>query len=189
MNLKTIIFTLLVVIGAPLGLAQERATASGTIGSRDSVEIRVFREDDLTTRGQLSNAGSVSMPLIGNVRLSGMSTDSAARLIEGKLRDGYLVRPEVTVSITSRVRKTVTVLGKVQSPGVFRLDPNRQLTLAEAVGMAGGLQRIANSRKVTLTRRNASEPMVINFKDIASGKIKDIPLADGDIINIPESLF
>ena len=149
MNLKTIIFTLLVVIGAPLGLAQERATASGTIGSRDSVEIRVFREDDLTTRGQLSNAGSVSMPLIGNVRLSGMSTDSAARLIEGKLRDGYLVRPEVTVSITSRVRKTVTVLGKVQSPGVFRLDPNRQLTLAEAVGMAGGLQRIANSRKVT----------------------------------------
>jgi polysaccharide export outer membrane protein len=189
MNLKYFILLLIAVLGSPSGLAQENASASGTIGSRDSVEIRVFREDDLTTRGQLSSAGSVSMPLIGNVRLAGMSTDAAASLIEKKLRDGYLVKPEVTVSITSRVRKTVTVLGKVQSPGVFRLDPNRQLTLAEAVGMAGGLQRIANSRKVTLTRRSSSSPMVINFKDIASGKIKDIPLADGDIINIPESLF
>ncbi|MEP4078999.1 polysaccharide biosynthesis/export family protein [Haloferula sp.] len=189
MNFKSLIFTLLVLLGAPLGFAQEATTASGTIGSRDSVEIRVFREDDLTTRGQLSGAGTVSIPLIGDVRLAGMTTDSAAQLIERKLRDGYLVRPEVTVAITSRVRKTVTVLGKVQSPGVFRLDPNRQLTLAEAIGMAGGLQRIGNSRKVTLKRRNSSTPMVINFKDIASGRIKDIPLSDGDIINIPESLF
>jgi polysaccharide export outer membrane protein len=189
MNLKSFIFMILTVLGAPLGMAQENATASGLIGSRDSVEIRVFREDDLTTRGQLSTSGTVLMPLIGSVRLAGMSTDAAAKMIEGKLRDGYLVRPEVTVSITSRVRKTVTVLGKVQSPGVFRLDPNRQLTLAEAIGMAGGLQRIANSKKVTLTRRSASTPMVINFKDIASGRIKDIPLVDGDIINIPESLF
>ncbi|MGB6222852.1 MAG: polysaccharide biosynthesis/export family protein [Haloferula sp.] len=182
-------FILLALLGAPLGFGQEAATASGTIGSRDSVEVRVFREDDLTTRAQLSESGTISMPLIGNVRIAGMSTDSAARLIEGKLRDGYLVRPEVTVSITSRVRKTVTVLGKVQSPGVFRLDPNRSLTLAEAIGMAGGLQRIANSKKLTLTRRGASEPMIINFKDIASGRLKDIPLSDGDIINIPESLF
>lgn len=189
MKLNNLIILLLVILGAPLGLAQEGASASGTIGSRDSVEIRVFREDDLTTRGQLSAAGSVSMPLIGNVRIAGMTTDSAARLIEKKLLDGYLVRPEVTVSIVSRVRKTVTVLGKVQNPGVFRLDPNRQLTLAEAIGMAGGVQRIGNSRKVTLTRRKSSAPRVINFKDIASGKIKDIPLVDGDIINIPESLF
>lgn len=184
-----ITFLLVLIAGILPGVAQEEASSSGTIGSRDSVEIRVFREDDLTTRGQLSAAGSVAMPLIGNVKLAGLTTDAAAKLIEGKLRDGYLVRPEVSVAIVSRVRKTVTVLGKVQSPGVFRLDPNRQLTLAEAIGMAGGLQRIGNSRKVTLTRRNAKEPRVINFKDIASGRTKDIPLSDGDIINVPESLF
>lgn len=189
MNLKFFALILLTLLVAPPGFAQENATASGTIGSRDSIEIRVFREDDLTTRSQLSTAGTVSMPLIGNVRLAGLTTDSAARVIEAKLRDGYLVRPEVTVSIVDRVRKTVTVLGKVQSPGVFRLDPNRQLTMAEAIGMAGGLQRIANSKKVTLTRRNSNEPKVVNFKDIASGRARDIPLSDGDIIFIPESLF
>ena len=188
MNFK-FFFLLMTLLGTSLGFAQESAPASGTIGSRDSIEIRVFREDDLMTRGQLSSSGTISMPLIGDVRLAGLSTDSAARVIEGKLRDGYLVRPEVTVSIISRVRKTVTVLGKVQSPGVFRLDPNRQLTLVEAIGMAGGLQRIANSKKVTLTRRGASEPMVVNFKDIVSGKGKDIPLTDGDTIFIPEGLF
>lgn len=189
MIFKTLTFILLAILGAPLGFAQGSSSGSGAIGSRDSVEIRVFREDDLTTRGQLSTSGTISMPLIGNVRLAGMTTDSAAKAIEAKLRDGYLVRPEVTVSIVDRVRKTVTVLGKVQSPGVFRLDPNRQLTLAEAIGMAGGLQRIANSKKLTLTRRNSSEPRMINFKDIASGRMKDIPLSDGDIINVPEGLF
>ncbi|MEM1083410.1 MAG: polysaccharide biosynthesis/export family protein [Verrucomicrobiota bacterium] len=189
MNLKILTFLFLGVLGLIPAQGQERSTASGTIGSRDSIEIRVFREDELTTAGQLSTSGTISMPLIGDVRIAGMSTDAAAKLIEGKLRDGYLVRPEVTVAITSRVRKTVTVLGKVKNPGVFRLDPNRQLTLAEAIGMAGGAQRIANRKKITLTRRGANEPRVINFKDIASGRAKDIPLRDGDIINVPESLF
>jgi len=170
-------------------MAQERETASGMIGSRDSVEIQVFREPDLTTQGQLSQAGTIDVPLIGAVKLAGMSTDAAAALIERRLRDGYLVRPEVSVAITARVRKTVTVLGQAQNPGVFRLDPNRQLTLVEAIGMAGGMTRIANGRKVTLKRRGVESPWRVDVRDITAGTAKDMPLQDGDIITIPESLF
>ncbi|MCU0796593.1 MAG: polysaccharide export protein [Akkermansiaceae bacterium] len=180
------LFLILLLVLSP---ARAQEAASGTIGSRDSVEIRVFREDELTTRGQLSDSGSISIPLIGAVKLAGLSTDAAARLIEEKLRDGYLVRPEVTVAITQRVRKTITVHGQAQRPGMFLLDPNRPLTLAEAIGMAGGMTRIANPKKVTLKRRGHDQPFRVDAKAIISGDSKDIPLQDGDVIYIPESAF
>lgn len=185
---------LALVLASPAVQAQEAVAgrASGIIGRLDTVEIRVFREEELTTRGQLSADGTISMPFIGRVRLQGLSTVQAAGLIAGKLRDGYLVRPEVSVTIENRVRRTITILGQAQSPGVFELPANRPLTVVEAVGMAGGLTRIANPRKITLKRtslRGTPEVVRVNLSEITSGKAGDIPLRDGDVVSIPESLF
>ena len=127
------------------------------------------------------------MPLIGAVRIEGLTTDQAGTAIKKKLADGYLVKPEVTVSIEARIRKTVTVLGQAQRPGVFELPTHRRLTLVEAIGMAGGVTRIANAKKVTLKRGGSVQ--TINLAEITSGKGADIPLQDGDMITIPESLF
>jgi polysaccharide export outer membrane protein len=180
----------LLVLGLAAGLrAQQERGASGMIGARDMVEIRVFREEDLTTRAQLSPAGTVTMPLIGAVSLAGLGTDDAARLIEARLKDGYLVNPQVSVSIEERVRRSVTVLGQVRDPGVFRLSADRRLTLVEALGMAGGLTRIANARKVTLKRGDGSPPKLINVKDITTGRAADVVLRDGDVVHVPEGLF
>ena len=162
--------------------------SSGIIGKLDTVEIRVFREDELTTAGQLSPDGTISMPLIGAVKLAGLTTDQAAAAITAKLKDGYLVRPQVSVSIEARVRRTVTVLGQAQSPGVFELPADRQLTVVEAIGMAGGATRIANTKKISL-KRKGGEVRQVNLKDITSGKAADIVLRDGDVLSIPESLF
>ncbi len=185
--LMTMVFALIAALGAVR--AQSGGTrSSGVIGKLDSVEIRVFREDDLTTASQLAADGSIIMPLIGKVRLEGLTTHQAAALITRRLADGYLVRPEVSVSIEARIRRTVTILGQVQSPGVFEIAPHRQLTLVEAIGMAGGATRIANTRKITLKRRGA-EVRTINLRDITNGKGTDVALRDGDIVTIPESLF
>jgi protein involved in polysaccharide export with SLBB domain len=81
------------------GQAPAVARASGIIGKLDTVEIRVFREDELTTTGQLSADGTISMPLIGAVKMAGLTTDQAAVAIKAKLKDGYLVNPQVSVSI------------------------------------------------------------------------------------------
>lgn len=180
-------FAFLAAITPLLSQAAEGDRSSGVIGHMDNVEIRVFREDDLTTRSQLSPDGTVTMPLIGAVRLEGLTTDQAAAAIKRKLADGYLVKPEVSVSIEARIRRTVTVLGQAQRPGVFELPAHRNLTLVEAIGMAGGMTRIANPRKVTLKR--GGNVQVLNLKDITAGKGTDIPLQDGDMITIPESLF
>jgi polysaccharide export outer membrane protein len=162
--------------------------SSGVIGKLDTVEIRVFREDELTTAGQLSADGTISMPLIGSVKMAGLTTDQAAAAITAKLKDGYLVRPQVSVSIEARVRRTVTVLGQAQSPGVFELPADRRLTVVEAIGMAGGATRIANVKKISLKRRSGQVQM-LNLKDITSGKASDVILQDGDVLSIPESLF
>lgn len=190
MNVK-IILTLCVLLGllAPLLPAQtETKRSAGVIGRLDNVEIRVFREDELTTAGQLSGDGTISMPLIGSVKLAGLTTDAAAKAIEAKLKDGFLVKPQVSVSIEGRVRRSVTVLGQVQNAGVFELPVDRQLTVVEAIGMAGGSTRIANTKKITL-KRSGGKVQMLNLKDITSGKASDVPLRDGDVLSIPESLF
>lgn len=166
---------------------EETSRSAGVIGHMDSVEIRVFREDDLTVLGQLSESGSISMPLIGSVRIQGLNTEEAARLIEAKLRDGFLVKPEVSVTIEARIKRTVTVLGQAQRPGVFELPANRRLTLVEAVGMAGGVTRIGNPKKISLKREG--KVTVVNLKEISAGRGRDMILKDGDVITIPESLF
>lgn len=189
MNLKflSILICLLTSLLPDVTLGQGERS-SGVIGRMDNVEIRVFREDDLTTRGQLSSDGTISMPLIGSVRIEGLTNDQAAAAVTRKLADGYLVKPEVSVSIEARIRKTVTVLGQAQRPGVFELPAHRQLTLVEAIGMAGGVTRIGNAKKITL-KHAAGNVQIINLSEITKGTGADIPLRDGDVISIPESLF
>jgi polysaccharide export outer membrane protein len=194
MNAK-IFLILCTLLGAMMAVTSGQAPAagrsSGVISKLDTVEIRVFREDDLTTAGQLSADGSISMPLIGAVKLAGLTTDQAATEIKAKLKDGYLINPQVSVSIEARVRRSITVLGQAQNPGVFELPADRKLTVVEAIGMAGGATRIANTKKMTLKRNAGGSPQVLqlNLKDITSGKAADIPLRDGDVLSIPESLF
>ncbi len=194
MNVKLFLI-LCTLLGALLaityGQSPAAGRAAGVIGKLDTVEIRVFREDDLTTAGQLSADGTITMPLIGAVKMAGLTTDQAAAAIKAKLKDGYLVNPQVSVSIEARVRRTVTVLGQAQNPGVFELPADRKLTVVEAIGMAGGATRIANTKKITLKRNGEGKPRVflLNLKDITTGKTADIPLRDGDVLTIPESLF
>jgi protein involved in polysaccharide export with SLBB domain len=91
------------------------------------------------------------------------------------------------VAIEARIRRTVTILGQTQRPGVFEIPAHRRLTLVEAIGMSGGMTRIANDKKVMLKR--GSEVQTVNIRDITSGKGSDISLRDGDVVTIPESMF
>lgn len=193
--MNVIRFLLLVCCSFPGAVLQGQAAQEaiggtlGTIGKKDTVSIRVFREPDLDSAGQLDKDGMISMPLIGSVRLEGLTTIEAERLIERKLRDGYLVRPEVSVRITKRLVKTVTVLGQVRQPGVFTLPPDRKLTLVEVVGMAGGLTDIANGKKVSLKRQGSARAQQVNLREMMLGQRKDIVLETGDVVTVPESWF
>jgi polysaccharide export outer membrane protein len=162
---------------------------TGRITDGDTVSISVFREDVLDTAGQLGEDGGVSMPLVGEIPLKGLTTSEAERLIEAKLRDGYLVRPQVTVRITNRVLKTVSVNGEVRNPGVFTLPVDRKLRFSEVIAMAGGPTEVANEKKVTVKREGRKSIVTINLRNILSGKSNDFVLQSGDVINVPEGWF
>lgn len=187
--MKTIFTTLLLTLFAPILSAQEGQAMSGLISPTDTVSISVHREPDLDTAGQLAPNGTLSMPLIGAVKLAGLTTTSAESLIVAKLKDGYLVRPQVTVRITQRQIQTVSVGGEVTSPGVFTLPHNQPVTLSQVINMAGGATDIANIKKVTLRRLSSGQVYTINLKEIIQGKKKDVVLIKGDVVNVPEGIF
>ena len=198
MKTRSLLLLLLSFFGMCHVVAQERvnrggqgqgAAASGVISRSDTVAVKVFREADLDTTGEVTRAGTLSIPLLGPVKLAGLTTDQAARVIEARLKDGYLVRPQVSVSIFKRVVRTATVLGQARQPGVFTLPANRQLTLVEVIGLAGGFTEIANPRKVTLKSAATGRARLVDVRAITQGRAPDIVVSDGDVINIPESWF
>lgn len=161
----------------------------GPIGASDSVSIEVFREPDLATVGQLNRRGEISMPLIGKLKLSGLTTLAAEKMIEAKLKDGYLVRPQVRVRVTKKTVRSVTVLGEVRQPGVFTIPNVKPLTLVQAIGMAGGVTDIANSKKVVVKNGVSGGAKNYNLRQMQRGEVPDLVLRDGDVVTVLEAWF
>ena len=162
------------------------------IAANDLVGINVFQELDLSTQARVDADGTVSMPLVGSVLMKGKTVEQAAAEITRLLANGYLVSPQVTVNVISYSKKTFTVLGQVTKPGSFDIPDNQSITLLDAIGMAGGFTRIANTRKVTLKRRtgNTVKVMEIDAKKLAvSSGSHGVIINAGDIINVDESIF
>jgi polysaccharide export outer membrane protein len=134
------------------------------LGVGDTVHITVFQQADLTSDARIGERGTVSMPLIGEVKLTGLSQADAARLIAAELKKGkFLNNPQVTVALTTLRSRQVSVLGQVARPGRFPLDDSARLT--DVIAAAGGIGptgadvvtviRNGDSRKVELTKNFA----------------------------------
>jgi protein involved in polysaccharide export with SLBB domain len=166
-----------------------QATASSyRIGVGDVVSISVYQEDDLTTTARVGDGGQIVFPLLGTVRLSGLTVAEATREITAQLLDGYLVNPIVSVSLMEQTKTKFTILGQVLRPGPYDLPANGSTSLMEAVGMAGGFTRIASASRITIKR--GTETLKVNGKDQSSAAGKAaVRILPGDIITIPESLF
>jgi polysaccharide export outer membrane protein len=174
-----------------------QATASGQttqnylIQSNDEVELRVFQEDDMTTKARIGNDGTMNIPLIGRVRVAGKSTEDAAEYVRNELiRQRYFVNPQVTVSISSYNKKRFTVSGQVTKSGQYEMPDNQaSVDLVTAVSMAGGTTRLADRGKVTVKRmyQGREQVVVVSLRDIESGKRETVQIFPGDVITVAES--
>lgn len=181
----------------PLGSSGAESAGSSVspnyrLTASDLVQIRVFQENELDTEARVAGDGSIHMPLIGTVTVSGQTVEQAAEAITRKLRDGYLVDPQVTVNILSFSKRMFTVLGEVQNPGRFEIPDNRDITLLDAIGMAGSYTGIANKKKIILKRRSGGDEVIKEFngKDLARGSgTGAVIIQPGDVVTVPESIF
>lgn len=121
--------------------------ASDKLGVGDAVRVTVYQQPDLTTEARITEKGGISVPLIGEVKLAGMSTNEAAARIGAALKEGkFLKNPQVSVALTTMRSQQVSVLGMVARPGRYALDDtSSQLTdvVAAAGGVAAGGHEIA----------------------------------------------
>ena len=159
----------------------------------DLVDIRVFQEDDLTMTNKVSQAGTLTFPLIGSVKVSGLRVQEAEQLITDKLKDGYIRNPQVTILVKEYAARRVSVLGEVKKPGTVEIPPEEALTLLQAVAYAGGFQNVAKTDEVIVRRMidGKETKSKVNATRLmrADAAETDYPLEPGDIVYVPTRFF
>ncbi len=162
--------------------------------TRSSIEV--FGEDDLRTNARLNSDGALSLPLLGAVKLAGLTLNEAAsRLTELYGRD-YLVSPKVNVTLVGYAKRRFTILGQVNRPGSFEMpdgSPNG-IDLLEAIAIAGGYTRIAAPERISVRRKSEGGDKVlrVNAKRLAKGQGANaggFRVEPGDTITVGESIF
>lgn len=160
------------------------------VGERDVVRITVYDNPDLTTVARVSGEGTILFPLIGEVKVSGLTIPQIAKKIADLLSDGYIVNPQVIVFIEEFRSKKVTIIGEVSKPGLYELPG--QTTLLELLSKAGGLTKDSGDKAIVKRKSiQGEQTLSVNLRQlIERGDTSiDVTLQDGDSIYIPKAGF
>jgi polysaccharide export outer membrane protein len=148
------------------------------LGPGDRIMVTVFNEKDLMVDTRLSDAGTLSFPLLGEIRAQGMTTGMLQDVLTEQLRNGFLVNPQVYVSILEY--RQFFVNGEVNKPGGLPYQPG--LTARKAIALAGGFTPRASQTKIFIIRDD--DP----YGRPRSATL-DTVLRPGDILTIEQSFF
>ncbi len=168
------------------------ADASYRLSPRDIIIVKVYREEDLTTEARIDKNGTITFPLIGNIRLIGLTPQEAAQKIAQALKGDYLIDPQVSVGVAEYSVRRITILGQVARPGTFEMPDDSSVNLLEAIGMAGGFTRIARPNHITLKRTvdGKERTYKLDAKSMAKdASTEPFEIFPGDTITVAESLF
>ena len=180
---------------APGPFSSPPTEAAGTnyaLAPGDIVTIKVFREPDLDVQQRVSKEGTINYPLLGVLKVSGMSSDQTAGKIAGLLDKDYLVKPQVSVSVISYSKQKFMVLGQVTSPGSYNIPDEQTLDLLNAIAIAGGFTRLAKTSKVVVTRFANGEAKTVQIdvdKMMKTGSTDRFSIQPNDVIIVEEKIF
>ncbi len=161
------------------------------LGAGDLLEIKVFEAEKLNTTVRISSRGNVSLPLLGEVSLDGLTAAEAEKMVEDKYKRTYIKDPHVSIFIKEHFVQQVTIVGEVKNPGTY--DYSSSQRLLDAIALSGGLTNKAGNK--IQVRRSADQveetgqTLVIDLsKLINEGKtILNVKIRGGDVIYVPEA--
>ena len=185
-----IFLTFLVALNLSLVLLGTSSRADDyRMGPGDVLNITVYDNDDLKTKVRISENGTIVMPLLGRVDIDRLTVDQVTEKITSLLSDGYLVNPQVNVSVVEYRSKKVVVLGNVRHPGIIEL--NGSITFLELVSKSGGLEKDAGDT-AAIQRESADgkkEVIVVDLRAlIEKGNVsQNVAINDGDTVFISKS--
>ncbi len=158
------------------------------LGPSDLLQIDIFQVDELSGTERINAAGYIKMPLIGLVKVAGLSREQSEDLITALYAEGYLQDPQVNIDIMEYVSHQITVLGHVTNPGVYPLKG--KTTLLQALAMAGDAGELANEEEVVVFRTDESGVVVgyvVNLEDVLAGTTVDPEIIGNDKVVVPVS--
>ncbi len=142
----------------------------------DKILIKVFDENDLTVETRLNNRGRINYSYLGELEITGKTTEEVEELVSDKLKEGFLLNPSVSVTVLEY--RPFFINGEVSSPGDYPYQPG--LTLEKAVSIAGGFTDRASRRKIYLLRGDSDKRSKIGFQH---------SIEPGDIVTVEEGFF
>jgi len=163
---------------AVFGNSQADSLDSYRFAADDQISITVFGEPDLSLATvRIATNGSISIPLIGQVRVQGLTANEIEKKIARLFANGYLQKPTITVSIIEY--RQFYINGEVNRPGGYSYREG--LTVERAVALAGGFSERASKGKISIVHEKSSNK--------ASRVELTTPVRPGDVITVEESFF
>ncbi len=155
------------------------------LGPGDVLKITVYDNDDLETTTRISDNGNIIMPLLGQVKVEGLTVSQASGRIAELLANGYIINPQVNIFVQEFRSKKAIVLGRVNKPGIIEISG--PITFLELISKAGGLADDFGDT-ATIKRKNGrkDDVVTINVKSLIEGGdlSQNIPIRDGDTIYV-----
>ncbi|KAB7741345.1 polysaccharide export protein [Parvibaculum sedimenti] len=162
---------------APAASAAAPSEVAYVLGAGDKLRVIVYGEQDLSGEFDVTGTGKVSLPLVGQVQAAGLTLDQFEKETRDKLSQGYLTNPKVSAEVLNY--RPFYILGEVDKPGQYPYTSD--MTVLNAIAVAGGYTYRANNDTVYITRGNGAEAQYP-----ASQQVKVLP---GDVVRVPERFF
>ncbi len=180
---RWLLATMLMVVGLS---AQAASQSEYVLGSGDQIRITVYQNVDLLLETRITEGGTISYPLLGTIKLGGLSVADAEKKIATGLRDGnFLKQPQVSILLMTAASSQVTVLGQVNRPSRYPLVAGNQ-RLSEIMGAAGGIVPGVGSDIVVVSGVRNGKPFrkEIDFPKVfaSTGTQEDFLMENGDTV-------
>ncbi|HAS51408.1 MAG TPA: hypothetical protein DCS21_06560 [Gammaproteobacteria bacterium] len=159
------------------------------IGPQDLLELKVFGVKDLERDVRVSSRGTISLPLIGVIKVAGLTGQELEAELSTRLAKDFLQNPQVSIFIKEYTSQRVTVEGAVKKPGIYPLKGRN--TLLQVLATAEGLTSIADPN-VKLFRADPAtgnrKAMDFDLEKIRTGELRDPEVRNEDVIQVGESM-
>ncbi len=160
-------------------------TSQFILGPPDVIRISVWKNADLSQTVTISPDGFVSLPLLGDVHVAGMTANQLAQDLKSRLGQ-YVVNAEVTIGVVEIRSRQVFVTGQVGKPGGYPLVT--PISVLQLIAQAGGLNTFANRKAIVILRGSGGhiERLKFNYNGAVRGDPKqNIGLQPGDTVIVP----
>jgi polysaccharide biosynthesis/export protein len=164
----------------------EVVPAGYIVGDSDIIRVNVWKEPEVSQTAVVRTDGNISLPLINEVKVSGMTPLQIQDMVAEKLK-GFLNNPQVTVTVIEIRSKRAFITGEVSRPGTYSL--NAQTTVLQLIAQAGGFTPFAKKDSIVVLRTEDGRQSRLKFKynEVVQGKKTDqnIALHPGDTVVVP----